>query len=89
MLYLNATNDISRPLPLFIFKERGCKVMNFGQRACNGVNGTSRKLHEMPHLKLGSITADFQEFADGVDEPLVVVVTHPLNFLVMVLDVIR
>lgn len=43
----------------------------------------------MPHLKLGSITADFQEFADGVYEPLVVVVTHPLNFLVMVLDVIR
>lgn len=28
MLYLNATNDISRPLPLFIFKERGCKVMH-------------------------------------------------------------
>lgn len=43
----------------------------------------------MPYLQLGSITADFQEFADGVDEPLVVVVTHPLNFLVMVLDVIR
>lgn len=84
MLYLNATNDISRPLPLFIFKERGCKVMDV-----MGFNGTSRKLHEMPHLKLGSITADFQEFADGVDEPLVVVVTHPLNFLVMVLDVIR
>lgn len=57
--------------------------------ACNGVNGTSRKLHEIPYLKLGSITADFQEFADGVYEPLVVVVTHPLNFLVMVLDVIR
>lgn len=81
MLYLNATNDISRPLPLFIFKLQS--------NACNGVNGTSRKLHEMPYLQLGSITADFQEFADGVDEPLVVVVTHPLNFLVMVLDVIR
>lgn len=43
----------------------------------------------MPYLKLGSITADFEKFADGVDEALVVVVTHPLNLLVMVLDMIR
>jgi hypothetical protein len=33
--------------------------------------------------EMGSISTDLKKFSDRVDEALVVIVTHPLNFTIM------
>jgi len=40
----------------------------------------------MVYLQLLNITADLQEAVNGLYEPLIVMVTHPLNLFVVRLD---